>query len=197
MYNQKTKIRGWKKRVRHVEEWKKRAIERLDMEQFKERKREYAKLYIDPFYRLEKINPPMWYQRLIMKAMFEVYEAWERKLQTLNKEYYLKVWLFQPNFMNSQIVAATGEEIEYYENLFDKKDAKNSFESKEFPDFKWESAYDSIIYQQNEEELGFMTKEELEKIKNSAYKTANTPLENGELFECYFVEKGTIWIGNK
>ncbi|MDN4617549.1 hypothetical protein QCD85_05535 [Paenibacillus sp. PsM32] len=106
-YNKK-KIRGWKRRIKQIEDWKQRYIH-LDIEQLERHHRDYVKLWINPFYQLTKRNPPVWYARLIFGAMIEVYESWYQQLKLLNEPFYLKIWLYDPNFISSQIVVAFRE----------------------------------------------------------------------------------------
>ncbi|MCY7828337.1 hypothetical protein P8860_16640 [Bacillus spizizenii] len=47
-------------------------------------------------------NSPMWYSRLILEAMIEVYQSWSQQMKRLNESFYLKIWLYNPNFINSQ-----------------------------------------------------------------------------------------------
>lgn len=71
-FSKKKKIRGWKRHKRKIERWKQNAIN-LDMDYLRNYQRQYEKLWIHPFYKLERRNPPNWYQSLLLDAMIEVY----------------------------------------------------------------------------------------------------------------------------
>lgn len=70
-FSNKKKIHGWKRRIKQIEQWKQRHID-LDIERLCRNNRDYVKLWIDPFYRLTRRNPPMWYYRLILESMIEM-----------------------------------------------------------------------------------------------------------------------------
>lgn len=97
----------------------------MDIEQLCRSNRDYVKLWIAPFYRLTRRNPPMWYSRLLLEALIEVYQSWYQQMKRLNEPFYLKIWLYNPNFINSQIVVAFRDCLDYYDNTFDKSNDKN------------------------------------------------------------------------
>ncbi|WP_049790037.1 hypothetical protein [Paenibacillus sp. JDR-2] len=112
------KIRGWKRRIRHIEQWKQRNIV-LDMDTLAAFGRDYAKLWIPPFHGLVRRTPPIWYNRLLLDAMIEVYNSWQETLTKTEEPFYLKIWLFDPEFINSQIVAAYRDGLHFYDNAFE------------------------------------------------------------------------------
>jgi len=200
----KKKIRGWKRRMKQIEQWKQRHID-LDIEQLCQNKRDYVKLWgIDPFYRFTRRNPPIWYSRLILEAMIEVYQSWFGQMKRLNEPFYLKIWLYNPNFINSQIVVAFRECLHYYDNTFDKSNDKKAFPSHFYGDIpglqelNWELAIDSDDYWLSDLEedisLGFRSGKDIEAIKNKAYKYATVKLSFGE-DTVYHVRVGDVWLG--
>lgn len=113
----KKKIRGWKKLLRRIEIWKNSNI-MLDLNALENYKRDYLKITIDPWYRLVKRNPPVWYQRYLVDALCDIYLNWENEIKKVRDEFYLKMWLFEKNIINSQIVIAIDDKINFYNNLF-------------------------------------------------------------------------------
>jgi len=199
----KKKIRGWKRRVKQIDQWKLRYIE-LNMGQLKANQRDYVKLWIDPFYRLTRRNPPVWFFRLLLAAMVEVYHSWHQTLKQLDEPFYLKIWLYHPNFIQSQIVAAFRECLHFYDHTFDENN-----ESKAFPihifrntdaldQFKWELYKDSDYYWlsqlQEDIELGWRTEKEIEAIKAKAYHLESVELGNG-MDTLLHVKVGDVWLG--
>ena len=73
------KIRGLRRKVKRIETWKENNIN-LNVDSLLEYGMEYIKLWISPFYNLYTINqyecghknPPNWFNRLILKAMFYI-----------------------------------------------------------------------------------------------------------------------------
>lgn len=176
----------------------------MDIEQLCRNNRDYVKLWIDPFYRLTRLNPPMWYSRLILEAMIEVYHSWSQQMKRLNEPFYLKIWLYNPHFINSQIVVAFRECLNDYDNRFDKSNDNKAFPSQLYgrilglQEFKWEHAIDSNDYWlsdlQEDIGLGFKTDKDIEAIKNKAYKCETVKLSTGE-DTVYNVRVGDVWLG--
>ncbi|WP_264740043.1 hypothetical protein [Cytobacillus firmus] len=118
-HSKKKKIRGWKRHKRKKEVWKQNSIN-LDMKLIREYNRDYAKLWIHPFYSWNRINPPTWFNRLLLEAMIDVYISWYEKMLNEKEDFYLKIWLYDPNFINSQIVVEYRDCLNFYDNVFDK-----------------------------------------------------------------------------
>jgi len=116
-FSKKKKIRGWKRHKRKIERWKQNAIN-LDMDYLRNYQRQYEKLWIHPFYKLERRNPPNWYKSLLLDAMIEVYLEWHQKMKKEEEDFYLKLWLYDPHFINSQIVVAYRNCLDFYDETF-------------------------------------------------------------------------------
>jgi hypothetical protein len=114
----KKKVRGWKRRLRELERFRLRHRV-LDAESMRGGGRDYVKIWLDPWSRLEKRNPPVWFRRRILAALVDIHDAWREALERLGEPYYLEIWLFHPDFHRSQVVAAVGEDqIDFYRNVF-------------------------------------------------------------------------------
>jgi len=111
------KIRGWPGKLRRLDRLRDKHLE-LDLDALLTEELAYVKLWIDPFYRLDKRNPPMWYRKRCVSALVAIHDAWARRLATLDQPSYLALWLYHPNFLGSQVVAAVGSHIAWYERLF-------------------------------------------------------------------------------
>ncbi|MFD1954845.1 hypothetical protein ACFSL6_11890 [Paenibacillus thailandensis] len=199
----KKKIRGWKRRIKQIEQWKFRHIN-LDLEGLCRNHRDYVKVWIDPFYRLKRRNPPIWYSRLIVEAMLEVYQAWYQRMKQLNEPFYLKIWLYDPNFIQSQIVVAFRECLNFYDQTFEKSNNKKAFPCVRYGNitslqlFKWELAVDSTQYLLSElledKRLGYMTEKDIEAIQKKAHKVETVKFSMGE-DTVYSVKVGDVWLG--
>lgn len=199
----KKKIRGWKRRIKSIENWKQRYIY-LDIAQLERHHRDYVKLWINPFYQLTKRNPPVWYARLIFGAMIEVYESWHERLKLLNEPFYLKMWVYDPNFIYSQIVVAFRDQLHFYDHTFDPSSIQKDFPTHlyrkglDIEKFEWELAIEADYYSLSELNedivLGFRTEKEIKGIQNKAYQQENIQSNNGENI-LYSVKIGDVWIG--
>lgn len=118
-YMSNKKIRGKKKLIKNLDRWVKKNI-KLDFEYLEKEKRDYLKLNFSPFYNLlQNRIPPLWYQRLLIKGLYSIYQSWYKKLSENNKIFYLKMWIMEKNIMNSQLVVAIDEKVDFYKNVFE------------------------------------------------------------------------------
>jgi hypothetical protein len=187
----KKKVRGWKRQIRKLDKWKLRNLN-LELNRYDY---DYVKIWLDPWYRLEKCNPPIWFRRLIIAALLEIYGNWHKQLLKRGGKFYLKIWLFDPHFIDSQVVAAVGERIHYYEELF----VKNT-ESRKFPyqkyfhgsynlhDYNWDLHVDEDVSFERADEL---EADEIASLQRVATRTEKLP--DGETI--YAVKRGDLWLG--
>lgn len=199
----KKKIRGWKKRIRDVNRWKKHAMT-LNVEELMDREFVFEKLYIDPWYRLVKRNPPPWLRHYMVEAMMEVFNSWHQLLNTTGNPYYLAIWLFVPDFMSSQVVAAVGDRICYYQTLFDENDEEKSFKADFFGNIALSDSVTWILgnhatdYLQTDLDeylaLGLLSRTGIEKLISKAYAKSTVEI-CGSSDTLYRVKIGHVWIG--
>lgn len=131
------KVRGWKRRIRQLEQF--RAAQReLDVDALRDGYKHYVKIWLDPWSRLVPRNPPHWFRRRILAALLDILDAWRERLEAAGEPYYLELWLFHPDFHDSQVVAAMGEAIPYYRTMFDPREGAASNPPAEYRD----AAYD-------------------------------------------------------
>lgn len=193
----KKKIRGWKRRVKAIEKWKEKNL-KIDLERLNIDNRDYVKIWIDPFYRLIKRNPPNWFIRKIISEMKEILFSWNNDLKSVNKQYYLYLWLYEENFMNTQIVCAINEKIDFYRNTFEKsselrKFPINKFKNEDFFDkLDFELAIDEDFIFENDIDYDSSYKSKVEK---KAYRIDNYKIVDGTSQKIYRIKKGHIWLG--
>ncbi|WP_420128986.1 hypothetical protein [Longimicrobium sp.] len=117
-FSNRKKVRGWKRRIRQLEQFR-LAHRELDVEALRGGGRHYVKIWLDPWRRLVPRNPPYWYRRRIVAAFVDILGAWRERLDAAGEPYYLEMWLFHPDFYDTQVVVAVGEEIDWYRNVFE------------------------------------------------------------------------------
>lgn len=193
-YSNKKKIRGWKKQIRKINYWKNYNLT-LDVTKLHKSERDYVKVTIDPWYRLVKRNPPIWYNRLILEALIEIYLNWHKTLQESGKPFYLKIWLFDHHFINSQVVAATRDWIVGYNNTFIKSNEARMFPFEKYKihnfsleNFQWELQVEENYFY---EKIDQISEAEINKIKQKAYRSGF--LQNGDRY--FAIKTGDVWIG--
>ena len=111
------KIRGWKRRIKQIETWGER-IKTPDLKYFdKPGGYTHDRCFLYPFYVLEKRQPPLWFYKLIISKFITAYFEWEKVFEKLNIPYDLQLWIYDPNYMWSEIicrrVAKSGDRIGY------------------------------------------------------------------------------------
>lgn len=199
----KKKVRGWKRRIREVEEWKRNYLH-LDIEELNLSQRRYVKIWLDPWSRLIKRTPPVWFSRIILQALLDIYKAWYEKLEGLGEPFYLKIWLFNPNFIHSQVVCAIGDAFHNYDNTFDKGTYKKDFPANlsNIPDislFVWEQCIDSNMYWESELQDniadGYETIANYNNIVRRSYESGQMKLSYGD-DTFYKINVGDVWLGS-
>lgn len=195
------KIRGMRRRARKIPLWG-NYHKNLDIDAVINYKKEYVKLWISPFYNLYQINdnevgkknPPYKFRVQVMHQLIDIYQEWKKQLDRLNEPYYLKIWLGDPIFMDSQVVTAIETEIDYYEHLFIKNPDQKAFPYKNvhpcFDMFIWERCVNGYYVWESELE----TIEEVRQIEKKAFETYEDTI-NGKIEKYYFISTGDMWIG--
>lgn len=120
----KKKVRGGKRRAARVEAWR-QAHQTPDFAHLGVYGFDYAKLTLDPWFRLSRRTPPAHLRRQMIAALLDVRAAWAKALaQPSDKQpsdhqppEYLAVWVGWPHFMESQVVLASGDQARYYRSL--------------------------------------------------------------------------------
>jgi hypothetical protein len=120
------KIRGWPEYLRKLDRLEKNFLP-LNQADLAASGWTAYQLWIAPFSNLVKRNPPGWYFRRYVESMFRVMQQWEQELIAQGDDYYLALWLFEPAHAISQVVAATGNRIDFYRQRFRPKAAPARF----------------------------------------------------------------------
>lgn len=194
---EKKKIRGWKRRIRQLEEWKKHYLG-LSNETLSLYSRDYVKLWLPPFYSLTNYRLPNWYKKLLINALIEIYDSWNSELE-VDKKYYLKIWLFEKEFMQSQVVIATDKFLHFYDNTFEDIHKVNeiplAIRVSQTKKFNWCVGVTVSMYRESEliellQEKIYTTKE-VSELKAKAYLIQK---KNDDTL--YFLRDSKVWLGD-
>jgi hypothetical protein len=209
------KVRGNNRRIKQIENWRINNLE-IDLDYFEKTNKDYVKFRIFPWNSvatsLNKYpNPKGKIRKRIIESFFDIYDSWNVQLKELGKPFYLKIWMFEPNIYNSQVVCAINDKIEYYENIFykpetEKNITKSSFEkiSNRINNFNWSYRVEEYPIFENEylRENFDSDKDYLEEQKwlkselKKPYREINE-VRNGITEKIFLVKGNEVWLGEK
>ena len=213
------KIRGHKRRWKEIENWR---LDNIDLNLtdylMNERDRYYAKIRIHPWSGLSLTNsltpnPTRKTKQKMLNGLLDIYVDWKNQLDKLGKPYYLKIWLFEPCFSQSQVVCAIGENVDFYENTFFKPEEINNLNTDKYGQLKSRLENFTWDYRLNEDhydntEVGepeiYASRQDYEDTKKWFAKLLKKPHRThkfkepiGEAIESYSFKRGDIWLGGQ
>ncbi|UJP64743.1 hypothetical protein [Mongoliitalea daihaiensis] len=215
----KKKIRGHKRRWKEIESWR---LDNLDLNLtdylLNERDRYYAKIRVHPWSGLSLTNsmtpePTRKTKQKILKGLLDIYEAWKSQLDKLGQPYYLKIWLFEPRFSQSQVVCAIGDNVDFYENTFFNPEKSKVLNEDNYGElqgrlesFIWEYRLDEDHYDNTEvgEPEIYASRQDYEDIKiwfakllKKPHRTSKFKEPIGDITESFSFKRGDIWLGGQ
>jgi hypothetical protein len=163
------KIRGWKRRIRQVDTWGEWLKEPNTKWFARENGRHvYERCYLAPFYRLDKRQPPLWFYKLIIAKFLAAYSFWEKVLDELGLPYDLQIWLYNPSYIQSEIIAYRMQEHGEHMKLSWESDILKPFPYDKFAsktydlhDFEWVLADEAHIHFEDDFDYAEFTREDL------------------------------------
>jgi hypothetical protein len=206
------KIRGIKRRQKDLNSWIDFHQE-LSIDRLKEYGYVYAKTKFGPWANLFIERPyPSDYRKLLFSNLIDFYFNWKKTLDKEFDNYYLKIWLSYPRFIDSQIVVAIGDKIDYYNDLFEKCDNQREFPLEVFNTeklrinlFDWVTHYDRDYYLERnylnleledykDTENYYKEKRFYNRLIKNEFPYKMIDHGNGEE-RLFYIQKGYIWIG--
>lgn len=213
------KIRGHIRRWKDIENWR---INNLDLNLndylLNEIDRFYAKIRVHPWSGLsltdsEIPQPTGKTKQKILHGLLDIYEDWKKKLDKLGQPYYLKIWLFEPRFSQSQVVCGIGDNIDFYKTTFFKPEITIRLNSDNYgqlknrlENFTWEYCLDEENYDNTEvgEPEIYASKQEyvdskkwFERLLRKPHRTYKFKEPIGKATESYSFKHGDIWLGGQ
>jgi hypothetical protein len=149
----------------------------------------------------------------MLNGLLDIYENWKTQLDKLGQAYYLKVWLFEPRFSQSQVVCAIGDNVDFYENTFYKPDNAKTIQLKNYGSLNaklsklnWDYRLDEDHYDSTEvgEPDIYVSRQDYEETKTWFNKLLKKPHRIhkfkepiGDTTENYSFKRGNIWLGGQ
>ena len=191
------KVRGWRRRIKALDAWQKRC-ETPDFDRFENRKEDYIKLYIHPWYALQKRQPPAKFQREILKRMLQLMHTWNEHFKAHNQPFDLQMWLFQPNFISSEIVCAKVENWGEKRDNYFKLETENKpfphlhFQNKDLENLTWDLRFFENVLQKKEDNLDDIF---IQSLLKEGYKS-EIILQGSDTEDVMYSKKDSdVWIG--
>lgn len=211
----KEKVRGQNRRYKQIDKWREENLA-LNFDLLEKYNREYAEIIVHPWCDISFVksvipNPTRKTKKLILTGLLDIYESWKQQLDKLGQPYYLKIWLFEPRFSQSQVVCAIKDKIDYYENNFYKPDLPKIFNlanygtlKERLEKFNWEYRLDENNYDNTE--VGtpdlYASIEDYEKTRiwfdkllKKPHRTYKFKEPIGDVTESYSFKCGDAWLG--
>ena len=149
----------------------------------------------------------------MLNGLLDIYEDWKNQLDKLGQPYYLKIWLFEPRFSQSQVVCAVGENVDFYENTFFKPEERKNLNKNNYgklkerlESFNWDYRLDEDHFDNTEvgEPEIYASKQDYEDTKKWFAKLLIKPHRThkfkepiGDATESYSFKRGDLWLGGQ
>jgi hypothetical protein len=92
---------------------------------------DYAKIGIAPWFNHQR--PPRDFRRAWLTRLVADFERWRDALAGEHPAFYVAVWLFEPHFGESQLVAAVADRQAHYEGLFGETGSFRALPARDLP----------------------------------------------------------------
>ncbi|MEL1246235.1 hypothetical protein AAEO56_18315 [Flavobacterium sp. DGU11] len=213
---QKTKkIRGHKRRLKQIEYWKQFHLSTNLNEILYKWQDHYAKIRIYPWNGFTTGNshvpePRGKTREAMLNGLFDIYENWKMQLDKMGEPYYLKIWLYEPNFSKSEVVCAIRDKLHKYDNTF--LEAENNAVLKTEPYGSARFKIEAMEWEHNIEEehhTNFVgepgdyaslddfnaSRQFLKQMLKKPHRTTIYEEPIGDITEFYSFKRGNVWIG--
>lgn len=212
------KIRGHKRRLKQIEHWKQFHLSANLGKILSPNEHHYAKIRIYPWNGFtgsssKTPEPKAITKQAMLAGLLDIYDSWKLQLDNTGKPYYLKIWLYEPHFSESQVVCAIGEKLCFYDHAFLEDDDDKILDTSKYRSvaerltlLQWVHHIDEEHHQNNlvgnpEDYASPKDYHETRKWFNRMMKKPHriTPYGNptDECFEFYSFKNGDVWVGGK
>ena len=206
------KIRGLRRRGRTIERWRTTNL-KLPSARLANHERPHAKLWIEPWANMFATEGPRKGHRTeMLSALLDVYDAWHEQLQASGLPFYLKIWLFEPRFMKSQVVCAIGDSQNFYSSTFTPAIENIPIPTNRYfglnhrlAELKWATHLDEHFYFESDfdavqpdgsEGVHAHQRRLLQRLQSGAYASSDVEYL-GMTTKAYAMPLGRVWIGGR
>ena len=210
------KIRGQKRRSKDIQRWIQNNL-MYNKQYFSEHQREHCEVIVHPWCDITPGNsiipePKRKNRNTIISGLLDIYESWKTELDSLGKEYYLKIWLYDPYISKSQVVCAIDDKLHSYDHTFYKSGSAKGFEPLNYgcladriKRYQWEPFQHEMTLE--DDYVGkpgdYQNLKAYIETKKWFYRKLKRPHRTFKVIDHNFERKfhafplGTIWVGGK
>jgi hypothetical protein len=173
------------------------------VENIKGNRDHYAGLWIKPWYKLNKKNPPLPVFQEMLDALSRMVDEWDTAFRSAGNPYDLQLWIFDEHMMDSQLVCAGVEKDgDKRTNYFHDCPEQYKFQSEKYKksaffdpdDFEW-TTYEvrDYLYEKTDELSPKYIKKLLSMDWREAIHAKDTEKEERSFWRIY----DFVWVGRK
>ncbi len=195
------KLRGMHRRARQIGQWQQTAPEPSPLETLAYW--QYAVANLSPTGWRSYLSatdsrhptPPPGIRRTMLAGLLMTYHHWQQALQQLQEPYYLRLWVDEREFVRSEVVAAIGSRITWYDGLFEMPVPGNPplpVELRQVPgaqELHWQAYYKETVFAAEE------LKADPALTKWAMRRPHRITEQAGE--QIYVVTTGRCWVGGQ
>ncbi|HHT7067662.1 hypothetical protein [Bacillus thuringiensis] len=184
------KIRGWKRRVRKLNEWK------VENSQFDNKFFELNHFdYVKTFNFLGTQDLPIWYKKKVICALVEVFQSWKSAAESKFDHFYLRLQINGNDLLDSQLIIALDEQIVEYKNKF--VEYQTQLEKPLFLNniaLNWRAYHLVSIWL--EDEINTLSATEKELLLNNLLEVRKVTSYEDETSNEYLIKDSVIWVSD-
>ncbi|AQY42493.1 hypothetical protein P4V72_04990 [Bacillus thuringiensis] len=184
------KIRGWKRRVRKLNEWK------VENSQFDNKFFEVNHFdYVKTFNFLDTQDLPIWYKKKVICALVEVFQSWKSAAESKFNHFYLRLQINGNDLLDSQLIIALDEQIVEYKNKF--VEYQTQLEKPLFLNniaLNWRAYHLVSIWL--EDEINTLSATEKELLLNNLLEVRKVTSYEDENSNEYLIKDSVIWVSD-
>jgi hypothetical protein len=193
------KLRGMRRRARQFGPWQLLASASSPLEALAYRQYAIANLAATGWRSFLSRNdyrhpvPPPGIRRAMLAGLLSIYQHWHQVLQQGPESFYLRLWINEREFVRSEVVAAIGARIDWYEGLFETPLPGNPplpAELRQVPGVQalhWQAYYNEAVFSAEDLNTDSVLKKWVMRRPHRTVEQADDLL--------YVVRTGRYWIG--
>jgi hypothetical protein len=173
------------------------------VEAIKGNKDHYAGLWIKPWYKLNKKNPPLPVFQEMLDAFSRMYDEWNKAFKVAGDPYDLQLWIYDEHMMDSQLVCAGVKKAgDRRTNYFHECLEQYKFQSGKYKksahfdpdDFEW-ITYEvrNYLYEKVDELSG----KDIEKMLSLDWHEESHRKATDQEERCFWRIYDFVWVGRK